>query len=257
MNKKFVSISDVHIKEPGDKAEQLFLNFIESEETKQADYIFLLGDIFDLLVGSGYEVESRYSKVFMKIEECLKQGKKIFQYEGNHDFHFQNLVKHLCKKWSVDSKNWQYLKKPRVFDINGRKILFCHGDEIEIGNYSYKFYRLWIRSFPIHILSNHIVPPKWVQAIGDNASRKSRERNNDRYDENLIDEHVRPRFREAARRAADKYKADVVICGHSHCLDEYSRESIQYFNNGYFPITHSFISGDSEGISIIVLPAAE
>ncbi len=252
----FVSISDVHIKKPGDKAEELFLQFLDREETKQADYIFLLGDIFDLLVGTGHEVEVRYANVLEKIRNYLKAGKKIIQYEGNHDFHFQGLIKKLCEKWSINKDQWVYLEKPQVFEFNEKRILFCHGDEIEIGNYSYKFYRFWIRSFPIHFLANYVVPGKWVQAIGDNASQKSRERNNDRYDEALMDTEVKPRFREAARIAAGKYRADIVICGHSHCLDDY-RDTISYFNNGYFPITHSFISGDREGIEVKVLQVAE
>ncbi len=250
---KFVSISDVHIKTPGDSAEKLFLNFLERVETKQADYIFLLGDIFDLLVGNGYEVEARYKKVFDKIREHLVEGRRIIQYEGNHDFHFERLTKKLCKKWDVDPNKWQYLEEPKVFDFNEKRILFCHGDEIELGNLSYKFYRFWIRSFPIHFLANYVVPGKWVQALGDNASRKSRERNNNRYNETMMDEEVKPRFREAARVAAKKFRAQAVICGHSHCLDNYTEEGLQYFNNGYFPITHSFIVGDREGIEIKAL----
>jgi len=254
---KFVSISDVHIKAPGDKAETLFFQFLESEETRRADYIFLLGDIFDLLVGTGHEVEERYSKLFKKIKALLNSGKQIIQYEGNHDFHFHNLIKRLCQRWGISPEKWRYLEKPTLFNFNDKEILFCHGDEIEIGNLGYKFYRFWIRSFPIHFLANYVVPGKWVQAIGDNASQKSRERNNDRYNENVMNKQVMPKFRESAKLAARKYHASVVICGHSHCLDAYEGDELYYYNNGYFPITHSFITGGEEGIKIITLPAVE
>ncbi len=247
---KFVSISDVHIKEPNDHAQELFLLFLDSDETSQSDYIFLLGDIFDLLVGPGFEVEKRYPKVFSKIKSLLESGKKIIQFEGNHDFHFQKLIDELLNQWNIDKKQWLYKNKPEVFDFNNKKILFCHGDEIEIGNYSYKFYRLWIRSFFIKFLADYIVPSKWVQAIGDNASKKSRERNNYRYNEEQVDIEVKPRFREAAKKAARKFRAEAVICGHSHCLDNYS-EKIKFFNNGYFPITKTFIVGNAQSIELV------
>ncbi len=143
-----------------------------------------------------------------------------------------------------------YKNKPEVFNLNNQKILFCHGDEIEIGNYSYKFYRLWIRSFLIKFLADYIVPSKWVQSIGDNASKKSRERNNYRYNEEQVDMEVKPRFRKAAKKAAQKSGAEVIVCGHSHCLDDYS-ESIHYFNNGYFPITKTFVAGSEENIKLV------
>ncbi len=254
---KFVSISDVHIKEPGDKAEKLFLQFLDSAETKESEVIFLLGDIFDLLVGQGYEVVERYKVIFSCIKDLLKSGKKIIQYEGNHDFHFQKLVSDLSHSWGLEKNQWEYKTKPMAISYGSDKILFCHGDEIEIGNYGYKFYRMWIRSWPIHFLSNYVVPGKWVQAIGDDASKKSRERNNNRYSEELMNEEVRPKFRMAARKASVKYGTSIVVCGHSHCKDEYREEGLQYFNNGYFPISKSFIYGDGEEIKLISLPTGQ
>ena len=162
----------------------------------------------------------------------------------------KKLIDELLNQWNIDKKQWLYKNKPEVFDFKNMKILFCHGDEIEIGNYSYKFYRLWIRSFFIKFLADYIVPSKWVQSIGDNASKKSRERNNYRYNEEQVDIEVKPRFREAAKRAAQKFGAEVIICGHSHCLDDYS-ESIHYLNNGYFPNTKSFIAGSTENIKLV------
>jgi len=254
---KFVSISDVHIKSPGDKAERLFFRFLESEEVKGAEYIFLLGDIFDLLVGTGYEVETRYAELFLKLRRLLENGKQIIQYEGNHDFHFPNLIKKCCQRWGIESRNWQYLNRPKVFHINDRKILFCHGDEIELGNYSYKFYRFWIRSQLIYVLANYIIPGKWVQKIGDNASKKSRKRNNDRYNQNEMDEYVRRKFRKSAQFAANTYGISIVICGHSHCMDQYKSDEFEYYNNGYFPVSRSFIVGSEAGITIITLPIVE
>lgn len=251
---KFVTISDVHIKEPGDQAETNFLKFLESDEVKDAKYIFLLGDIFDLLVGPGYKTEDRYEAVFKAIKSKIVAGKKIIQFEGNHDFHFKKFIDKLKVKWNVDGDAWEYKSEPSVYIFNEKRILFCHGDEIEVENPSYQTYRKWIRSFFIKFLANYIVPGRLVQAIGDNASKKSRERNNSRYSEDIVDKEVRPRFRKAALLASKKYNADTVICGHSHCKDDYDDE-VRYLNNGYFPITKSYIYFDGKQLIIKSLPA--
>ena len=247
----FVSISDVHIKAPGDFPEKLFLEFLRHPKTQKADIIFLLGDIFDLLVGKGFNVVDRYNEVFSELRNLLLAGKKIHQFEGNHDFHFKKLLKDLCVEWNIDADSWQYYSNIELMNIGDKKILFGHGDEIEIGNYSYKFYKLWIRSFPIKFLSNYVVPGQFVQAIGDRASANSRARNEQRYDEYSVNEEVRPSFRKAARIAATNNKADIVICGHSHCKDHINENGVEYINNGYFPVTKSFVSYEEGRLSFV------
>lgn len=239
---RFVSISDVHIKEPGDKAELLFLKFLDHPDTLESEIIFLLGDIFDLLVGKGFKIEKRYFEIFSRLRNLLQKGKKIYQFEGNHDFHFKSLTEDLCYSWGVDSSLWKYERDLKVLQFEEKKILFAHGDEIEIGNYSYKIYKFFIRSFFINFLANSIVSPRLVQSIGDRASAKSRKRNEKRYSEEEMGPFVRQSFQRAAEQSAKKYSADVVICGHSHCKDHFIGPGVEYLNNGYVPLTKSFIS---------------
>lgn len=239
---QFVTISDVHIKEPGDEQEALFLSFLKSKEVKAAQEIYLLGDIFDLVVGGHVDYYEKYNKVFVELAGLCEQGKRIIQFEGNHDFHFPSLINHIRNQHSLDENSWVYEKKPIVREVAGKKVLFAHGDEIEIENFNYNIYKAFIRSFPINFLANFVVPFSIVDGIGKYLSKKSRNRNNKRYSDELI-EYIRDKFRRTFRKAQKDFGVQDVICGHSHCLDNYN-ENGHYLNNGYFPATKTFIYFD-------------
>jgi UDP-2,3-diacylglucosamine hydrolase len=249
----FLTISDVHIKEEGDLSEELFLSFLSHAISNDIKKVYLLGDIFDLLVGGHLLYEEVYPKVFTALRNVLEHNIQIVQLEGNHDFHFENLIKKLLKKWKVKDSLWTYHNTPLVENYDGKRILFAHGDEIEIGNETYKRYRRFIRSKPIYFLANYLVSPKLTRAIGQNASRKSRLRNTKRYDAKYEEENVRPLFRDSAKAAAIEYEADIVICGHSHCFDIFEKETFSYYNNGYLPRSKQCFYYDGNSLGVLDL----
>ncbi len=235
---QFVTISDVHIKEPGDQQEKLFMEFLRSEEVSQSEIIFLLGDIFDLVVGGHVDYLKKYESVFDELAKLCGKGKKIIHFEGNHDFHFLGLIEHIKQKYSLNEGSWIYLKEPLKKEIAGRSILFAHGDEIEIENLSYNIYKVFIRSWPIKFLANNVVPFSVVDGIGQYLSRQSRKRNNKRYSDEL-NEYIKEKFRRTYKKAQKDFGVTDVLCGHSHCQDFYENDGF-YLNNGFFPITKTF-----------------
>ena len=236
---KFVAISDVHIKKEGDKAEILFHQFLKHPLTLSADIIFLLGDIFDLMVGGHKEYLQDFPKTFELIRSVLETEKKIYYFEGNHDFHWESLFYYLRKEWNIDSESFVYYKKPLEIDIDDRRILFAHGDEIELDNKPYQQYRKIIRSKLVDFLTNKIFSYKIVSGVGEKASKKSREINTERYaDKNTL---LQKKFRKIFRDEKNKRGIDHLVCGHSHCLDLYEEAGF-YSNNGFFPHTKTFTS---------------
>ncbi len=249
----FVAISDVHIKDPGDNQEKLFLDFLASQPVKEASEIYLLGDIFDLLVGSHEGYLKKFGDVFESLSDEVKKGKKIIQFEGNHDFHYGKLIKLIKKKWSLPNESWVYRERPLVREYNGMKILFAHGDEIEIENPRYQKYRKLIRSKPIYFLANYIVPFEIVDRIGRSASEKSRRHNMASYSDNQADKLIKDRFRRTYLEAKNNYNVDSLICGHSHCLDLFKTDDGVYSNNGFFPKTKTITTFKDGEISHYVL----
>ncbi|RZF23155.1 UDP-2,3-diacylglucosamine diphosphatase [Halobacteriovorax vibrionivorans] len=223
-------ISDIHVKWDMTNSEPL-KKFLEID-FKPEDRIYFLGDIFDLMVGSYDEYEGHYDWFFTRIKELAKAGLKIFYIQGNHDFHIEELL----AKSGIIVKS-----KPFVEIINGQKVLFCHGDEIEIENFNYKIWRAFIRSYPLALISKYIFNYKIVKKIGDYLSQKSRNRNEKRYGETQKNDHIRDKFRQSALIASKSYNVDIIICGHSHYMDSYHGDSFEYYNCGFVPATMKYL----------------
>ncbi|TNE99656.1 MAG: UDP-2,3-diacylglucosamine diphosphatase [Deltaproteobacteria bacterium] len=238
---KIVSISDVHIKTADDERAQILTSFLSSQDAKEADEIILLGDIFDLMVGNKFQYVDKYSEIFNRLEELLKSGKNIHYFEGNHDFHVKNLFNQWAVKIGQESK-FSFHKKAMVRQIGETTVLFTHGDDIEIENPSYKIYKALINNKALELLGDYIVPFSAIEWIGHRASKKSRERNKQRYERSEeLSTAIRDKFRESARRAKKKYSVDMVVCGHSHVLDHFREEELVYLNSGYAPLEKSYI----------------
>jgi len=224
------TISDVHIKPDGQNSNEMkkFLSL----PFQTNDSIYLLGDIFDLMIGPHQEYYTEYNWFFDKLKELLSLGIKIKYFEGNHDFHIERLFSEIGIK---------VYKEPFKKTFNEQKILFCHGDEIELGNPSYKRYKQFITSKPLNYIANKLMPYRILNFIGVTASKKSRSRNKARYGNPQENLRIRDSFREAAEVASKVYGVEVVISGHSHFMDYFESDTVIYANNGYVPYTNSYI----------------
>ena len=251
---RFVTISDVHIKEPGDTAEELFLSFLKSPEVNNSEGIYLLGDIFDLVVGGHLDYRYKFKRVFDALVEHANAGKMIYQFEGNHDFHFQNIIK-VINKEELDHSRWFYINRPFVLENMGKRILLAHGDELELDNLSYKIYRLFIRSRLIYNLANLYYDFNFVESIGKYLSKKSRKRNTKNYGQSFNQDKIKGKFRKSAVSALEKFNCEFYICGHSHCKDEWLKEDFSYYNNGYFPREKSFIYYNGDTFEFVEIKA--
>lgn len=247
---KIVSISDVHIKSVDDERAELLSKFLSTQDAIEADEIILLGDIFDLMVGNKPQYIDKYYDVFNKLEVLLKNGKVIHYFEGNHDFHVKNLFQDWASKIGF-SKEMNFHKTILIKEIGRRKVLFTHGDDIEIDNPSYKLYKKLINNKFLEFLGDYIVPHSAIEWIGHRASQKSRARNTKKYERSdELSEMIRDKFRESARRASAAYDVSVVICGHSHALDHHQEDGLEYLNSGYAPIEKSYIVIEDEKAEI-------
>lgn len=238
--------SDVHIKKMGDKGSKYFETFLNSEQVNQCDCIMLLGDIFDLMVGEHFDYIKLYEPHFKRLKELVDQGKVLYFFQGNHDFHIESTFKEY-----FHSDNFQFIRDLSIqLNLNGKKVRFSHGDDIEVDNVSYQKYKKFIRSGFIKLLANKVVPFRFVKAIGDRASQKSR-KHNQKYDEKK--EEIKEKFRDYAKRASRIDDSEVVVCGHSHVKDHFVDSDLEYINNGYASSSNSFIYFDSEKFQFIEL----
>ncbi len=247
-----VSISDIHVKSPQDERYQLLLKFLNHEVTQKADQIFLLGDIFDLMVGPHPEYFDIYPEFFTSLTNLVRKNKIVHYFEGNHDLHIKKLFLNLLKKENMSDKLLQFHSGPWTYAIHGKNYYFSHGDELEPGNYSYKIYKKILMSKPMELVISEVAPFKLVDYIGTNASKLSRSKGKRTYNE----EKNRQKFRQGAiEKAHGQY--EFIIAGHSHIQENIElkgrEKSFRYVNNGFLPQSRSFISIDHHEVKFISL----
>ena len=239
---KLSAISDIHVKSSGDQAEKILLSFLKNPDVQSSDIIFLLGDIFDLMIGPHSQYFTRFQNYFDEFKKLIKSGKKIFYVEGNHDFHISNLYK---KYFEVNKDlDSNLFSMASYFEINDadKKIYLCHGDDIELNNSTYKAYKKLVTSPPLTYYANNLMPHFLIKSFGEYSAEKSRKRNNLRYSTESDLLPVRENFRKSAEFFYKKNPFQILVCGHSHVKDHYvSPSGFEYVNNGYAQNSKTFI----------------
>ena len=245
---EIVSISDVHIEEPSGAAHDLFCRFLDHERTRQADAIILLGDIFDLAIGPYPEYVESFPSLFERLD-ALAKTTPIYYFQGNHDFHLmdifrrQTLFSHLG--------NIEICTEGRVFSVGKRKVYVEHGDDAQIGHYSYKAYKALINNPLMALLAKYILNFRIIRFLGVRLSKLSRKRN--QYSPSGLG-NIKLAFREAAQRVATRERCDTVILGHCHVKDIHkSTGGLTYLNNGYVPTEKCFCSVTEREVALVAL----
>lgn len=242
---KISIISDIHAasyNQSGNKILNLFLN---NKEVNDSDVVIFLGDIFDIMIGN-YQEYFEEEKEFFTWIKANHKTKKIYFHEGNHDFHLEKLFKK--QKFNIS-----YHKSGFELRENDRLYYFEHGDDLEIDNEFYKFYKSIIRSRIVRKLAESaIIPFKIVQAIGTRASL--RERTIDaKYRKKAESEIIKEKFRISYLSFKNRKDYDILVCGHGHVKDYFKSNDKIYINNGYAPVSQSFIKIENGKASFISL----
>lgn len=240
---KIATISDVHIKSPGDEAEKLLLKFLSHPKVVSSDYVALLGDIFDLMCGPHKIYLEQFSSVFDALDSLQEKGVKVIFIEGNHDVHLKKLF---SLKW----KNNEVLITQKAVELNDGKHRYylSHGDDHEVDNLSYQRYKKFIFSSPLRFVANYILPYAVLEYVGRKASQRSRKKGSRSFNA----EAVRERFRAGVE--ITNPSADIIIGGHSHVKDEYRLKSGSiYLNNGFALKEQKFIYVDDTSYEFVSL----
>lgn len=133
-NKKLYFASDFHLGAPNSEKslqrEKLLVQWLE-EVSKDADEIFLVGDIFDFWFEYKHAIPKGFVRFQGKIAELTDKGIPIHFFTGNHDM------------WMFDYHEKELgitmHREPYVFEVEGKKILIGHGDGLGPGDKGYKF----------------------------------------------------------------------------------------------------------------------
>ena len=132
-DKKIYFTSDHHFGAPNRSDSKLrekkFIEWLE-EIRKDAQVLFILGDLFDFWFEYKYVIPKGFTRVIGKLAELSDQGIEIHFFVGNHDM------------WMTDyfekELNIKGYHKPHQFKLNNKEFFIGHGDGLGPKDRGYK-----------------------------------------------------------------------------------------------------------------------
>ena len=247
---KCIFFSDLHVKKPADNAEKLFLKLCHSDEMKNATHLFLLGDLFDLMIGNHIDYFSHYNIFFNQIIKLLNEDKTIVYIEGNHDFHFKKAIESFLKDKTSHYKNFRYLTRGENFNFGDKKFYVCHGDEVDDQNESFKKWKKVYTSKQFAFLVNKLLSFNLIQFLGRKVSQNSKDRGSKSFNY----DQMKKKYVEGAQRLIKQKGGSGVICGHTH-IQEYNeyQDKTLYINTGFPLKDKNFLFYNGSSFSFVSL----
>ena len=186
--------------------------------------LFLMGDIFDLLippiahtVAVNVELIEQINRLSNKIE--------IFYFEGNHDFLVADVLKNIVV--------FPMKSQQASFMLNGKRAILLHGDKF--GSLSYSLYCTLVRSravlFVLKYLMLDFAYPVFIKKIISSLKKKMLCRQ-------------WSGFEEFAKARVERFLVnnpfDYLIDGHFHQGTNYTFGDVKYKNIHSFACSKSF-----------------
>jgi len=182
-----IFIADAHYPNHGKEFLTLLQN-INSGKI-QTPQLILMGDIFDLLVGTSSYLKDKFKAEIALIDSIAKNIEVIY-IEGNHDFYLKSLFKNV--------KTIPIEQQPLIMRAQNQTIALSHGDKYCM-NLSYKIYTKLIRN-PLIL---KLIPQSY-------AKNKLQSMQNKKICKKIKN------FKTKAKNIAKYYNANLIIEGHHH-----------------------------------------
>jgi UDP-2,3-diacylglucosamine hydrolase len=209
-DKKTYFISDIHLGAPAlnnnPEREKLFVKWL-TEAGKDADEIYLLGDIFDFWYEYRKVAPRGFVRTLGKIAELTDKGVTIHFFTGNHDV------------WVYDylpSETGVIVHRgPFLTTIGNKTFYLAHGDGLDPDDKGYLLLKRLFTSKTAQFLFSRIHPniAFWFGHQWAKSSRMSK---------GLLPDYVDDLEKEGAVQFARKYllttPVDYFIFGHRHIL---------------------------------------
>ena len=240
---KIYFLSDCHFgvpsKEESAKREAKFIKLLD-EIKRDADYIILLGDIFDYWFEYKSVVPKGYTRLMGKFAELSDQGIKFIYFTGNHDFWVRN--------YFSEEFGFEIIRKPESFIINNKKVFIGHGDGLGPKDYSYKLMKAVFEA-PFNRWWWARLHPNFSFWLAGKVSSHSRAANGDM--DEVFHGEEREWLIQFARKKLETDYYDYFIFGHRHLpLTVELNEKSTYINTGEW--IKSFSYAMTEGDKIVL-----
>ena len=217
--------SDLHLGVP-DKStslerEKIFVRWL-NEIQKDAEAIYLLGDIFDFWFEYKKAIPKGYTRLLGKLSEIADSGIPIYFFTGNHDMWAFDYLKE-----EVGIK--EIYRQPIEISIKNKKFYLGHGDGLGPSDSGYKILKKIFTSSLCQWLFARIHPNLGI-SIAEFWSKRSRISNELKDEESYGEKEWLTNYCEEIMKIKN---IDYFIFGHRHLpLDVDLGNNTRYINLG-------------------------
>ncbi|MDC3239872.1 UDP-2,3-diacylglucosamine diphosphatase [Gammaproteobacteria bacterium] len=221
-------ISDLHLERIESPITNIFTAFLD--DLNQNDSLYILGDLFESWIGDDNVSElSQYisDRLLMLSERDIS----VAIMHGNRDF---LIGEDFCKASSI-----KLINDPRIIEIDTKKVMLTHGDELCTDDSEYQAFRsvvrnpLWQKDF----LNFPISKREKIAGEAKDASKDSKENKA----MEIMDVNT-----DAVLKAFNDHDIEIMIHGHTH------RPNIHKVSNEGKNLTR-YVLGDWSKNSAIIL----
>ena len=223
--KKIYFASDFHLGSPtyqkSRERERTIIRWLE-KASKDAQVIFLLGDLFDFWFEYKYVVPKGFIRFLGKLASLKDKGIEIIVFTGNHDMWMFNYLE--------QELELPIVRNPVSIRINGQPLHIGHGDGLGSGDRQFKLLKRVFNSR----LSQKLfaaIHPRWGMGLAHFWSLTSRKKNLKK-DESFRGKEFEWIYEYCEQVEKENHHA-YYIFGHRHLpLDIPLHENSRYFNIG-------------------------
>ncbi len=192
-------VSDLHLDASRPGITRLFLDFLAGE-ARQADALYVLGDLFEAWVGDDDPGEPG-AGVCAALKALADGGVPVYLMRGNRDFLFGPGIAARCGA--------TLLPDPSVVDLHGRPTLLMHGDLLCSDDVGYQAFRRQVRD-PAWQATFLAQPLEARQAFAARARAASREH------QSGMAEAITDTNADTVAEAMARHGVDRLVHGHTH-----------------------------------------
>ncbi|MDX1904524.1 MAG: UDP-2,3-diacylglucosamine diphosphatase [Thermonemataceae bacterium] len=240
--KKAYFASDFHLGVPKKESREREIKIVAWLDSikDDAQYVFLVGDIFDFWFEYKHVIPKGMLRFQAKILELIEQKIKIFFFTGNHDMW---LFEYFSEELGIP-----IFREPIYLKINEKSFHIGHGDGLGPGDKKYKFLKKIFAS-PVAQWLFAKIHPDWGIALAKNWSKHSRLQGTKKGEEKFLgeDEWLWIYCKEKEKMQHN----DFYVFGHRHLpLDLPVGESARYINLGEWLHHCTYAIFDGENMSL-------
>ena len=221
-------ISDLHLERIESSITNIFTEFLN--DINENDSLYILGDLFESWIGDDNVTElSQY--ISDQLLSLSERNISVAIMHGNRDF---LIGEDFCKASSIELIN-----DPRIIEIDTKKVMLTHGDELCTDDKEYQAFRsvvrnpLWQKDF----LNFPISKREKIAGEAKDASKDSKENKA----MEIMDVNT-----DAVLKAFNDHPVEIMIHGHTH------RPNIHEISNEERKLTR-YVLGDWSKNSAIIL----